>query len=59
MILNRGCENRLLGANFSSLTIDISDVNTNNITSNDARGVKMIFPSGRDAAFKMNLELMA
>ena len=42
------------GANFSSLTTDISDVNTKNITSNDARGAKMIFPSGRGAGFKMN-----
>ena len=42
------------GASFSSLTIDISDDNTKNITSNGARGAKMIFPSGRGAGFKMN-----
>ena len=42
------------GANFSSLTINISNVNTKNITSNDARGAKMVFPSGRGAGFKVN-----
>ena len=41
-------------ANFSFLTIDISDVNTKNITSNDTRGAKMIFLSGWRAGFKMN-----
>ena len=41
------------GANFSSLAIDISDVNTKNVTSNNARGAKMIFPSGQCAGFKM------
>ena len=42
------------GASFSSLTIDISDSNTKNITSSGARGAKMIFPSGRGAGFKLN-----
>ena len=42
------------GANLSSLTIDISDDNTKNITSYSVRGAKMIFPSGRGAGFKMN-----
>ena len=41
-------------ANFSSLTIDISDDNAKNITSNGARGAKIIFPSGGGAGFKMN-----
>ena len=39
---------------FSSLTVDISDGNTKNITSNGARGAKMIFPSGQGAGCKMN-----
>ena len=39
------------GASFSSLTIDISDGNTKNITPN---GAKIIFPSGPGAGFKMN-----
>ena len=42
------------GASFSCQTIPISDSNTKNITSNGARGAKMIFPSGRGAGFKMN-----
>ena len=47
------------GASFSFLTIDISNDDTKNVTSNGARGAKMIFlsgpgakiifPSGRDA----------
>ena len=49
-------EGTSLGASFSSLTIDISDGNTKNITSNGARGAKMIFPSGREVGFKMNSE---
>jgi len=35
-------------------TIDVSDDNTKNNTSNGARGAKMIFPFGRGAGFKMN-----
>ena len=42
------------GANFSSLTIDISNDNTKNITSNGARDAKIIFSSRRGADFKMN-----
>ena len=38
--------------NFFSLTIGISDDNRKNITSNGARGAKMIFPSRRGAGFK-------
>jgi len=33
-------------------TIDVSDDNTKDNTSNGARGAKMIFPSGRGAASK-------
>ena len=42
------------GASFSLLTIDIGNGNPKNITSNGARGAKMIFPSWRGAGFKMN-----
>ena len=42
------------GGSFNFLTIDISDGKTKKITSNGARGTKMIFPSGRGAGFKMN-----
>ena len=42
------------GANFTSPTIVISDDNVKNITSNGARGAKIIFPSGLGAGFKMN-----
>ena len=42
------------GANFSFISIDISDANTKNITSNGARGAKIIFLLERAAGFKMN-----
>jgi len=35
-------------------TIDVSDDNTKNNTSNGARGAKMIFPSRRGVGFKIN-----
>ena len=60
-VLNWGCshtqgvrEGTSWGASFSSSTSDIIDGNTKNITSNGARGAKMIFPPGRGAGFKMN-----
>jgi len=49
-----GCELLSQTVAKAFATIDVSDDNTKNNTSNGARGAKMIFSSGWGAGFKMN-----